>query len=404
MANTKVHNSTAPQHARSGKIRTAEYRPRSKGSARQEGLDYSLIFIVLFMLAFGLVMLYSASSYEAGVEYGDTAYYLKRQAIFIAIGLVFMVGVMYVPIKWWKKFSGLVYAFSILLLFLLIPFGTTANGATRWIYIGPVSIQPAEVSKLAVIVLTAALISRMPDDFLQSWKGFFLILAPSILEAGLIYGISSNLSSAIIVVLIAAAMLFVSYDKVRRFVVIGIIGIAAVVLIIFLVTNTDLLGSYQAERIRAWLDPTAYSDSTALQTLQGLYGIGSGGIFGKGLGQSIQKLGYIPEAQNDMIFSIICEELGLFGAISIIMMFLMLGWRILLVARNAGSLFQSFVVVGVLAHLMIQVMLNIAVVTNTMPNTGVTLPFFSYGGSAILIILVEMGLVLNVSRNTAKRR
>ena len=386
------------------KGRTIPYRTsRSADTAAYEsGLDYSLIFVVLFMLVFGLVMLYSTSSYEAAVDYGDGAYYLKRQAIFIVIGLIAMTAVTYIPLSWWHGLYGLLYAASLAMLFLLIPFGTTVNGATRWLYIGPVSIQPAEVSKLAVIVLSAVWLSNIGRTQLQTWKGFWLILLPAIVQAAAIYLISSNLSSALIVVLIAAAMMFVTSEDYRRYILLAVIVIIAAAVVVYLAVESGSDGGFRFQRILAWLDPTAYSDSTALQTIQGLYGIGSGGIFGKGLGQSIQKLGYVPEAQNDMIFSIICEELGLFGAISIIVLFLILAWRMMKIAMNARTLFESLLVVGVMSHIMIQVILNIAVVTNTIPNTGVTLPFFSYGGSAIFFLLIEIGLVLNVSRSSSR--
>ena len=178
----------------------------------------------------------------------------------------------------------------------------------------------------------------------------------------------------------------------------GVVAAAAVVVFVIVnLANGDGL-NYRGVRVLAWLDPEAFADSTGFQTLQALYAIGSGGIFGKGLGESMQKLGFIPEAQNDMIFSIICEELGLFGAVAIIFMFIMLIWRLMVIANNAPDLFGALLVVGVLGHIAIQVILNIAVVTNTIPNTGISLPFISYGGSSVMFLLIEMGLVLNVAR------
>lgn len=414
MSNRKQTNVPAVREERTemGRTRTAEYRytgqrrgqTRNKTGEEQIGLDYSLIFIVLFLLAFGLIMLYSASSYEAAAEYGDSAYYFKRQMVFIGVGLCAMVFVMMIPMRWWHKGSTLLYGISILLLFLLIPFGTEANGATRWLYIGSISIQPAEVSKLAVIVYTAAYLYRTPRRDLRTFGGFIKALLPTVVQAALVYVISDNLSSAIIILLIGVAMLFVATEDVKRYILLGGAAVLLAALYIYYSIQTGEEGDFRSLRILAWLDPTAYADTTALQTLQGLYGIGSGGIFGKGLGQSIQKLGYIPEAQNDMIFSVICEELGLFGAISIIVLFLLLAWRMMMVAMYARDMFQSLMVTGVMAHIMIQVILNIAVVTNTIPNTGVTLPFFSYGGSAILFLLIEVGLVLNVSRTKARSR
>lgn len=375
-------------------------RSGAKAARREMPQDYSLIFIVIFFLVFGLVMLYSTSSYEAGIEFGDSAHYLKRQLEATLMGAALMWGVSRIPLSAWRKASGTLYVFSALLLLLVIPFGRTVNGAKRWIYIGPVSVQPAEISKLAVIIMTGALLSRVPRSFLQSWRKSFLVLLPAVIQAGMIYGITKNMSSAIIIAAIALCMMFVATEDYKRY---GLLALAVAALgaaWIYLAMQDGSGGTFRSSRIRYWLDPQAYAESGAMQTLQGLYGIGSGGIFGKGLGQSMQKLGYIPEAQNDMIFSVICEELGLFGAVSIIAMFIILCWRMMVVAMRAKDLFSSLVVVGVMSQIAVQVVLNIAVVTNTIPNTGVTLPFFSYGGSAIVIQLLEIGLVLNVARNS----
>lgn len=195
-------------------------------------------------------------------------------------------------------------------------------------------------------------------------------------------------------------MVFVSSPDYKKFVLIGLAGAAAAALVVFLIVNaasSDNM-SFRGGRILAWLDPEAYADGKGFQTLQALYAIGSGGIWGKGLGQSMQKLGFLPEAQNDMIFSIICEELGLFGATAVIVLFILLIWRFMVIANNAPDLFGAMLVVGVMGHIAIQVILNIAVVTNTIPNTGISLPFISYGGSSVLFLLIEMGLVLSVGK------
>lgn len=216
----------------------------------------------------------------------------------------------------------------------------------------------------------------------------------------LVYVVTQNLSSAIIIFGIAALMLFVSSPDYKKFVLIALGGVAAAALLIFLIANaadSDSL-SFRGGRILAWLDPEAYADSKGFQTLQALYAIGSGGIWGKGLGKSMQKLGFLPEAQNDMIFSIICEELGLFGAAAVMLLFLLLIWRFMVIANNAPDLFGAMLVVGVMGHIAIQVILNIAVVTNTIPNTGISLPFISYGGSSVLFLLIEMGIVLSVGK------
>jgi cell division protein FtsW len=192
-------------------------------------------------------------------------------------------------------------------------------------------------------------------------------------------------------------MVFVASPDYKKFIIMGTIAAALVALLVIVIVNMDSVESFRSARIVAWLDPESQSQGTGYQTLQGLYAIGSGGIWGKGLGQSMQKLSFLPEAQNDMIFSIICEELGLFGAFAIIVMFIMLLWRMMVIANNAEDLFGALLVVGVMGHIAIQAVLNIAVVTNSIPNTGVSLPFISYGGSSVIFLLIEVGLVLSVA-------
>ena len=365
-------------------------------------VDYSLIFVVLFLLSFGLIMLYSTSSYEAGVSMGDSAYYFKHQLGPTILGLGGMIFMSFFPYKVLQKLTVPIYFAAVILLFLLYPYGKTVNGARRWIIFHGVSIQPAEVAKVAVIVFTATIIIKMRSN-LMTPKGYAIaLLFPGIL-ALMVYKISQNLSSAIIVMGIAVIMLFVATPGYKRYVIVALGIIAMVAVIIVLIVNAeDSSGmNYRFKRVLAWLDPAAYASDESFQTLQALYAIGSGGIFGKGLGESMQKM-KLPEAQNDMIFSIICEELGLFGAIAVMLMFLLLIWRLMIIANNANDMFGALLVIGVMAHISIQVILNIAVVTNTIPNTGITLPFISYGGSAVIIQLAEVGIALNVARNIGR--
>ena len=244
------------------------------------------------------------------------------------------------------------------------------------------------------------IIERLGRRSLATLKGFIFPMIPAVIVAVMIWQITDNLSSAIIVVAIVFGMLFVACPDYGKF-----IGIVAVVFLLgaavvwYTVNSADTNSlDFRGERILAWLDPQAYAGGKGYQTIQALYAIGSGGIFGKGLGQSMQKLGFIPEAQNDMIFSIICEELGLFGAISIMLMFVLLIWRFMMIANSADDFYGAMLVVGVISHIAVQVILNIAVVTNTIPNTGVTLPFISYGGSSVFFLLSEIGIVLSVAR------
>ncbi len=362
--------------------------------------DYSLLFIVLFLLGFGMVMLYSTSSYQAAQDFGDSAYWLKKQIFAVVLGLIIMMVVANIPYHFWERFAALGYLVSIGLILLIIPFGHEVKGAKRWLYIGPLSLQPAEVAKLGMILFLASMICKMGRS-IRSLKGFFFVLATPLPIVLMVWKITNNLSSAIIIMGIGVLMLFVASPDYKKFIIMGLIGIAGAALVVFLIvsmSSSEGVGGFRGERILAWLDPEAYASGKGFQTLQGLYAIGSGGIWGKGLGMSRQKLGFLPEAQNDMIFSIICEELGLFGAIAIIMMFLLLIWRLMVIANNAPDLFGALLVVGVLGHIAIQVILNIGVVTNTIPNTGISLPFISYGGTSVLFLMTEIGLCLNVAK------
>lgn len=362
--------------------------------------DYSLLFVVLFLLGFGLIMIYSTSSYEAGVSAScnyDSAYYLKKQAVSTALGLVAMFFFARVDYHKWEKFAMLAYIGSIVLVLLLLtPLSITANGATRWLKILGMSLQPAEVAKLGTILFLASLVCKMGKG-VRTMKGAAVILGFAGVLFVLIYKISSNLSSAIIVFGIAVVMLFVASPDYKKFIIAGLLVAAAAAAIVFYIVNQGGTGEFRGQRVLAWLHPEQYSNDTAFQTLQALYAIGSGGIFGKGLGHSMQKLGFIPEAQNDMIFSVICEELGLFGAIAVILLFALLIWRCMIIANNARDLFGAMIVVGVIGHLSIQVILNVAVVTNSIPTTGISLPFISYGGSSVMFLLIEIGLVLSVA-------
>ncbi|SHN55209.1 cell division protein FtsW [Butyrivibrio hungatei DSM 14810] len=363
-------------------------------------VDYSLIFIILFLLAFGLVMLYSTSSYEANLDYGDSAYYFKHQLVPTLIGLALMIVMSYFPYGLLKKLAFPIYIGAAVLLLLLIPFGREINHAKRWIFIMGISIQPAEVAKFAVIVFTATIIVTLKRKLLDP-KGYFTTLGFPALLALMVYGITKNLSSAIIIMGIAVVMLFISTPGYKKYVIaaLSVLALATVIVLIVAHSANSSGMNYRFKRILVWLDPAAYASEKGFQTIQALYAIGSGGIFGKGLGESMQKMGFIPEAQNDMIFSIICEELGLFGAIAVMLMFMLLIWRLMIIANNAPDMFGALLVIGVMGHIAIQVVLNIAVVTNTIPNTGITLPFISYGGSAVIMQLAEIGMALNVAKN-----
>ena len=362
-------------------------------------VDYSLIFTVVVLIAFGLLMLYSTSSYNAALTKGDPSYYFKHQLAVTALGVVVMTIAAFIPYRFWQKIYLPAYVVSVVaILLVLSPIGMEINYARRWIRVFGVSVQPAEIAKVGVIIFLAALTCRLGKQ-MSTLRGKGVFLGSALIICALLYGVTDNLSSAIIVFGISIVMLFVSTPEYKHFVIIGAVLIGIAVLAVYLVTHVDAVAeaTFRLERIRIWLNPEEYKKG--YQTVQGLYAIGSGGVIGKGLGQSMQKLGFVPEAQNDMIFSIICEELGLFGAFLVIFLFVVLIWRLFVIANNAPDRFGAMLCVGVMAHIMIQVILNIAVVTNTIPNTGITLPFISYGGTSILFLMAEIGLAMSVARS-----
>lgn len=368
--------------------------------------DYSLLLIVIFLLGFGMIMIYSASSYSSAIEFNDAAYFLKKQIKAVALGAVAMFVVSFIPVQLYAKRTITWYAIGVIsILLLLTPLAITANGATRWLNFKVLTMQPAELVKLCMILFYASTMCKM-EKMTNTWKGYYFAFVLPIPMAALVYFISDNLSSAIIVCGICFLMLAVASKNIKCTVitiVTGLLGAGGVVGGILLFA--DPAKNFRFARIFAWIHPENYSQGTGFQTLQSLYAIGSGGLFGKGLGQSIQKMNYIPEAQNDMIFSVICEELGLFGAFAVLFLFLALLFRCLVIIVNAKDMYSQMVAVGIMAHFAIQIILNIAVVTNTFPNTGVSLPFISYGGSSVLFLLVEIGMLLSIaSGRTFKSR
>ncbi len=379
-------------------------RGRGKQNRDKRFFDYAMLFIVIFLLSFGLVMLYSVSSYEAVLDFGDSAYYFKKQAQATAFGIIMMFVVMMVDYHLWQKLAVPAYIVSaILILLVLTPLGYEVNGARRWLNVG-ISLQPAEVAKVGMIIFFAAYVCRVGKN-IETLKGVVRTLLWGVPISLLVLIITRNLSTAIIIFGIIFMMVFVATPNYKEYFLLAAGGIGIAALFVLLVKKGVLSSeqSYRFGRIEAWLNPEAFAGTTGFQTLQALYAIGSGEIFGKGLGQSMQKLGFVPEAQNDMVFSIICEELGLFGAGAVLLMFLLLIWRFLVVANNAEDMYGALLVVGVMAHISLQVILNVAVVTNLIPNTGITLPFISYGGSAIVFLLIEIGLVFSVARGIRLR-
>lgn len=361
--------------------------------------DYSLLAIVIFLVCFGLVMLYSTSSYSAQIKFNDSMYYFKRQAVFSAISLIGMLVVSKIDYHWYVKISKFIYVVSfVLMILVLTPLGIEAYGARRWIRLPfGQQMQPSELTKLAIIIFIPVLICKV-GKHIKDYKVLGKIFLWGAAAAGGVFFFTDNLSTAIIVLGMVCVMLFVAHPKTAPFVGLAAVGcVLAALAVKFLDAMMDTSGDFRLRRILVWLHPEEYADEGGYQVMQGLYAIGSGGFFGKGLGNSAQKM-IIPEVQNDMILSIVCEELGVFGAIVILTLFGMLLYRLVFIAQNAPDLYGSLIVTGIFAHIAIQVILNVAVVLNLIPTTGITLPFISYGGTSILFLMAEMGLALGVSR------
>ncbi len=379
----------------------SETKTNKKKKVTSRYFDYSLLFVVIFMVGFGAIMIYSASSYAAQMDGLSSEYYFIRQLLYSGIGLVGMFITYKIDYRYWRKLAPVIFIGAILLIFMLIPFGSSANGATRWIRFAGIGVQPADLAKTAVIIMVSALVCGLGEKMKKFRYVLIVIGATAGFLSLLIYVISNNLSSALIVLGIAAVMTFIAYPGYKIYVFISSVAVAAFIGLYSWITSMTKSGnmpdSFRLERILVWTNPENYATGKGFQTVQALYAIGSGGLFGKGLGKSLQKLGYIPESQNDMIFSIICEELGLFGAACVIFVFGIMLWRIASISQNAPDLFGTMLAAGVFAHIAIQVVLNIAVVTNFIPNTGVSLPFISYGGTSSVVLLAEIGIVLNIS-------
>lgn len=371
---------------------TNEKKNRTR-TKTEKYFDYSLLFIVVFLVCFGLVMIFSTSAYNSQIENsGDSFFYLRRQCMFAALGLAGMTVISRIPYLFWKRFTLPAYAIINILLAVVLLYGVASHGQRRWIQIGPIQFQPSEVAKAVLIIFLAHVASNGVKQ-LKNWKGVvkcFALILPMVILVTV-----SNLSTGIIMLGMSFIIIFVASNQYKIFA--GVVGAGVALMFVFL-----QVAAYRMDRIEAWLHVET-SDS-AYQTRQALYAIGSGGVFGKGLGRSIQKLSYVPEAHNDMIFSIICEELGLFGAIAIILLFILLLWRCMIIANNAPDLYGALIVIGVMAQIGLQVIINIGVVTNTLPNTGIPLPFISYGGTSVSFLLCEVGLVLSVSRSIKFKR
>ena len=363
------------------------------------GVDIYFLLIVIVISLFGIIMAYSASAYDAEHYMHDSLYYLKRHIAFLLISTTITIPFVMYGRPWvWKAFGIAVYALSIILLIVVLFVGREGNGAQRWIQIGPLTIQPSEIAKMSTVIFLSLIMSKHQDKLKvsQRFGGSFKygVLYPGLAIAavcGLVM-LEKHLSGLIIIGLLGLTIMFIGGTEKKWMLLIIGAGILAVGVIL-------LFSGYAQERVKTWIDlKNADPTGPAWQTWQGLYAIGSGGIFGVGLGNSRQKYGYVSEPQNDFIFTIVCEELGFIGAVALIGLFILLLWRGYVIASRAPDKFSSLVVYGLTTKVALQAALNIAVVTNSMPNTGIALPFFSSGGTALMLQIFEMGIILNISR------
>lgn len=354
--------------------------------------DPTVLFIVLTLALFGVVMIFSSSYYYTMTSedfHNDMFWFLKKQSIWVVLGICAMVFCMNIPYTFWKKFARLAYWLSNAFLLALPFIGIEAGGQKRWLGYGSLQFQPSEFTKIAVILYLSVYAIEHRKE-LGHFMGFVKACIVLLLPVGLIA--VSNFSSALLVFLMGASILFVASPRVWYFGLggagVGALGAVAILLPQF---------SYRLKRIKTWLDPWADPTDAGFQTIQSLYAVASGGLFGLGLGQSRQKT-FIPEAYNDIIFAIICEELGIIGAGLVILLFAVLIWRGIKIAMQAKDDFGMFVATGITAVIGFQSIINIGVVTNTIPNTGQPLPFISYGGTSLLFLMAMVGILLNISR------
>ena len=383
-------------------MRPIESRTAKKTNGRKKirYFDYSLLAVMVFLMCFGLVMLYSTSSYEAQNKFNDSMFYFKRQAMISCGGMFVMWFVSRMDYRKYAKYSPYLYAFAMFLMALVkfTPLGVEINGARRWLQLpAEQTLQPSEVMKIAIILFIPFLICKMGPKASEN-RGVIAAAGWGALAAVGVYYLTDHLSAAVVVMGITAVLVFVVHKELKPFLWMAGVGIAAFAAISYILGKVlEDSTNFRLRRIIAWVHPEKYAGSIAFQTVQGQYAIGAGGLFGKGLGNSAQKM-IIPEVQNDMILTVICEELGVFGAIMVMILFGLLLYRLLFIAQNAPNLYGSLIVTGIFAHIAIQVLLNVMVVLNIIPNTGITLPFISYGGTSILFLMVEMGIALGVSR------
>lgn len=396
-APTPAANNEERLPKKSAKINADDYRV-VRGS-----VDTFLLFTILILVSFGLIMVFSASYADAQTRYGDSYYFIKRQCAMVVIGLVFMVVASRFPMRFYKTVAIPSYIVSAVLLAIVLVIGDEGGGAQRWIAIGSLRFQPSEIAKYALVLTLAWYYSKYHakafDDKNIKNSNVYGTIVPLALVGFicLLVMLEKHLSGIIIIGCIGIMIMFASGIRLK---LLGLMGACGVLGVLALAFFTD----YTKRRIDIWQNPAAYPQDGGWQTLQGMRAIGSGGFFGLGLGNSRQKFSYVSQPQNDFIYTIVCEELGFIGAMAVIVLFALLVWRGVVIGLRAPDRFSQLVAIGISFKVALQVVLNIAVVTNSIPNTGISLPFFSYGGTAMVVQLVEMGTLLAISRYTLEKK
>lgn len=361
-----------------------------------KSIDFVLLITIIILLALGIITVLSASAPKALENSGNSLHYFKYQFGYAIIGLGLLLFTAIIDYHFFQKHYFKIYIMSIILLILVVIFGKVTNGAKRWLYIGPISVQGSEVAKVGMIIFYSGFLTQNKDKIKSFKNGFALPILYFIPVFVILFFGQNHLSATVVMGALTIILMFLAGVKIRYFFMFGIPIIAVFAMYLF------SKGGFRLQRLLTYRDPWANPTGDGWQVIQSLYAIGSGGLFGVGIGQSVQKYLYISEPQNDFIFAIIAEELGFIGCAVVIVLFGIMIWRGMVIAMKAPDMFGRLTAAGITSMIALQVFINIAVVTNTIPVTGMSLPLFSYGGSSLIIILASLGILLNISRQTNK--